>query len=425
MHATDGHPVAGRLAPHVGTGLGQHELRRYSRQIRMPQHGLAGQRLLKRSRVLVLGAGGLGSPALSYLAGAGVGVLGIVDDDTIEESNLQRQPLHAGSRIGSPKVDSAAAALAALNPHVAVRTHRVRLDAINAVAIFRDYDIVVDGTDNFETRYLTSDTAARLGMPHVWGSVLQYDGQYSTFWSRRPEGSLTLRDLYPQWPADGASCATAGVRGPLCGVIGSAMAVEAVKLITGVGEPAFGRLMVFDALEGSWTEVPFGPAHGSFADADGSFADAGVDAGARVDAVPVGDAGPGADAVPACGAGHTIGAPSEAAPATAAAPDAGTITAADAVRLLAADDVVLLDVREPWERAIVHVEGSHDVPLGDLAEDVARDFAGRQVLVLCHHGGRAARARDLLRGWGHPRARVVTGGIDAWSREVDDRLARY
>jgi sulfur-carrier protein adenylyltransferase/sulfurtransferase len=247
-----------------GPQLPADQVGRYSRHLILPEVGTVGQRRLAAARVLVVGAGGLGSPVLMYLAAAGVGTIGVLDDDVVDESNLQRQVVHGQSDLGRPKVDSARDALAEINPHVRVLPHRERLDASNALELFADYDLVVDGTDNFATRYLVSDACELLGLPYVWGSIFRFDGQVSVFWADPPaaaDGSpvagVTYRDVHPEPPPPGMvpSCAEGGVLGVLCAAIGSVMVTEAVKLVCGIGEPLLGRLMVFDALGMTWRTV--------------------------------------------------------------------------------------------------------------------------------------------------------------------------
>ena len=235
-------------------GLSPAEVERYSRHLIIPEIGSLGQRRLKNAKVLVIGAGGLGSPALLYLAAAGVGTLGIVDDDDVDLSNLQRQVIHGVADVGRPKIESARDAIAALNPLVDVRLHNVRLDASNALDLFAGYDLILDGADNFATRYLVNDAAAILGKPYVWGSIFRFDGQVSVFWEQH---GPTYRDLYPEAPPAGSvpSCGEGGVFGMLCAAVGSLMVTEAVKLITGVGRSLLGRVALFDALGGSWREI--------------------------------------------------------------------------------------------------------------------------------------------------------------------------
>ncbi len=238
--------------------LSKAEVERYSRHLIIPDVGMAGQKRLKNAKVLVVGAGGLGSPALLYLAAAGVGTLGIVEFDVVDESNLQRQVIHGQSDVGRPKAESARDSIREINPFVEVRLHNVHLDSTNVLDVFRDYDLILDGTDNFATRYLVNDAAVLLGKPYVWGSIFRFEGQASVFWEDAPNGlGLNYRDLYPRAAAarDGASCAEGGVLGVLCASIGSIMVNEAIKLITGIGEPLLGRLMVYDALEMTYRTV--------------------------------------------------------------------------------------------------------------------------------------------------------------------------
>jgi adenylyltransferase/sulfurtransferase len=237
-----------------GPQLSPEQVRRYSRHLLLPDVGVLGQRRLRAARVLVVGAGGLGSPALLYLAAAGVGRIGIVDDDVVEVSNLQRQVVHGQADLGRPKVESARDRVLEVNPEVDVVAHRLRLDSSNALELMSGYDLVLDGTDNFATRYLVNDACAILGLPYVWGSIFRFDGQVSVFWAAH---GPTYRDLHPDPPPPGSvpSCAEGGVLGVLCGAVGSVMATEAVKLITGAGEPLVGRVLVYDALDMSWRTV--------------------------------------------------------------------------------------------------------------------------------------------------------------------------
>src|SRR5215469_13451520 len=234
--------------------LTKEEVARYSRHLIIPDVGMDGQKRLKNAKVLVVGAGGLGSPALLYLAAAGVGTLGIVEFDVVDESNLQRQVLHGQSDVGRPKAESARDAVAEINPFVKVNLHQLRLDSSNALDVFRDYDLILDGTDNFATRYLVNDAAVLLGKPYVWGSIFRFEGQVSVFWE---EHGPQYRDLYPEPPPPGMvpSCAEGGVLGVLCASIGSIMVTEAIKLITGIGETLLGRLMVYDALEMTYRTI--------------------------------------------------------------------------------------------------------------------------------------------------------------------------
>ena len=238
--------------------LTREEVARYSRHLIIPDLGPDGQKRLKNARVLVIGAGGLGSPTLLYLAAAGVGTIGIVDFDVVDESNLQRQIIHGVADVGRSKAQSARDSIAAINPLVDVRLHEVRLDAGNAVELFEQYDLIVDGTDNFATRYLVNDAAVLAGKPYVWGSIYRFEGQVSVFWEDAPDGlGLNYRDLYPEPPPPGLvpSCAEGGVLGIVCASIASVMGTEAIKLITGIGEPLLGRLMIYDALQMTYRTI--------------------------------------------------------------------------------------------------------------------------------------------------------------------------
>ena len=378
------------------------ELARYARQITLPQIGMSGQRRLKNARVLVIGAGGLGSPALLYLAAAGVGTLGVVDDDRVEESNLHRQVIHGVADIGQDKVDSARAAIAAVNPHVVVQTHPVRLTADNALDILGGYDLVLDGADNFPTRYLVSDACEILGIPCVWGALLTFHGQVSVFWAAPPPGvaPVTYRDIFPEPPAAGSvpSCAEGGVLGALCATIGSVMVNEAVKLITGAGRSLLGRLALYDALEVSWRELTIS--------ADPSR----TPVTELVDAAPVCAAPPGAAA---SGIGGVA---------------AEEISARDLAALLASGaEVHVLDVRESFEREIVTIEGSVHVPMAQLLAEggLAVVPTDRPVVVHCKMGGRSQAVVDAARSAGLGNVRNLTGGVLAWVRDVDPSLPVY
>ncbi|WP_324013336.1 molybdopterin-synthase adenylyltransferase MoeB [Microbacterium sp. JZ37] len=360
-----------------GPALSDEERERYGRQLILPGMGDAGQRRLRAARVLVVGAGGLGSPVLLALAAAGVGVLGVVDDDAVELGNLQRQVIHRVADIGRPKTASARDAIAARNPGIEVRAHALRLDARSAAGVLADYDLVVDGSDNFATRYLVDDTAAALGLPLVWGSVLRWEGQVGVVWAER---GTRYRDLYPDAPGAALDCATAGVFGPLCALVGAQMAAEAIKLITGAGRPLVGRVVVVDALAAGWREVAFAADGPAEAPGDG-------ETGATADG-----------AVPIVSAAEL-----RAALAGGAAP-------------------LVVDVRAPSEPgAIPHavrwtldeIEAGEEPP-----EAVRRALVERrEVVVHCALGVRSRRAAEVLRGrpeWrAHP-LRSLAGGISAW-----------
>ena len=384
------------------------QLARYARQITLPQIGMSGQRRLQNARVLVIGAGGLGSPALLYLAAAGVGTLGVIDDDRVEESNLHRQVIHGVADVGAAKVDSARAAVAAVNPDVVVETYPVRLTADNALDIVSGYDLVLDGADNFPTRYLVSDACEILAVPCVWGAILAFHGQVSVFWAAPPAGvePVTYRDIFPEPPPAGSvpSCAEGGVLGALCATVGSVMVNEAIKLITGAGRTLLGRLALYDALEVTWRELTVR--------ADPH----------RVPVTELVDTAAGC-AVPGPGAGQ----PGQASAAAAqiAAPE---ITARELADLLAAGaDVHVLDVREAFEREIVSIEGSAHIPMAELLADggLVAVPTDRPVVVHCKMGGRSQAVVDAARSAGLDNVRNLSGGVLAWVRDVDPSLPLY
>ncbi len=394
------------------------EVRRYSRHLLLPGVGAVGQRRLKNARVLVVGAGGLGSPVLMYLAAAGVGTIGIVDDDVVEESNLQRQVIHGQSRLGVPKVDSAAERIAELNPSVNVVRHPVRLTAENALELFAGYHLVLDGTDTFATRYLVDDACAVLGLPLVWGSILRFDGQVSVFWSAPPAGAegpegtppapMTYRDLHPVPPPPGSvpSCAEGGVLGVICAAIGSVMATEAVKLVCGLGGPLLGRLMTFDALAMDWQTIPVRRPEGAV-----RVRALAADYEAFCGVSPVDDAG------------------------ELAADPAASISVEELERMLkqraaGGTDFVLIDVREPEEREIARIPGAVGLPLGELrsgsaGEVLARVAQGRPVVLHCKSGARSAQALRIARAAGVTGAVHVEGGVLAWIERIDPGQPRY
>ena len=375
------------------------EVERYARHLILPDVGPLGQRRLAAARVLVVGAGGLGSPALLYLAAAGVGTIGIADADVVDVSNLQRQVVHTEADVGRPKVASARDRVLATNPHVRVRTHRERLTADNAVQVIRDYDLVLDGADNFPTRYLVDDVCTLLGKPDVWGSILAFDGQVGVFWA--PHGP-TYRELFPAPPPPGtvADCATGGVLGALCATVGSVMATEAVKLICGIGEPLVGRLLVVDALGAAWRTVAVRP---------------------PADRVPVTEL---IDYEAFCGV----------APASAVAAeheiDVHALAGLLGARERGEADFVLVDVREPYEREIVAVPGAVGVPLARIEAEPEAALAeqgadGRRVVLMCKSGARSARALATLRAAGRQDAVHVAGGVLAWVREIEPDKPLY
>jgi adenylyltransferase/sulfurtransferase len=376
------------------------EVKRYSRHLIIPEVGMTGQKRLKNARVLCVGAGGLGSPALLYLAAAGVGTLGIVDFDVVDESNLQRQVIHGQSDVGRPKAESARDSIQEINPYVNVVLHEERLDSDNAMEIFAQYDLIVDGTDNFATRYLVNDACVLLGKPYVWGSIYRFDGQASVFWA---EYGPCYRCLYPEPPPPGMvpSCAEGGVLGVLCASIGSIQVNEAIKLITGIGEPLAGRLMIYDALEMSYRTV-------------------------RVRKDPE---------CAVCGKNPTItelidyeefcGTVSEDA---ARAASGSTITATELKQMLDNDEkIFLVDVREPNEYEIVSIPGSVLIPkdqflTGAALEQLPQD---RRIVLHCKSGARSAEALAVVKNAGFADAVHVGGGVLAWVSQVDPSLPTY
>jgi adenylyltransferase/sulfurtransferase len=374
------------------------EVRRYSRHLIIPDVAMAGQKRLKNARVLAVGAGGLGSPTLMYLAAAGVGTLGVIDFDVVDESNLQRQIIHGQSDVGRPKAESARASIREINPFVNVVLHEERLDSTNALRIFADYDLIVDGTDNFATRYLVNDACVLLGKPYVWGSIYRFDGQASVFWA---EYGPCYRCLYPEPPPPGMvpSCAEGGVLGVLCGSVGSIQTTEAIKLITGVGEPLVGRLMIYDALEMSYRTV-------------------------RVRKDPE---------CPLCGKNPTItelidyeefcGTVSEEAVVAATG---STITAAELKQMVdGGEKFLLVDVREPAEWEIVRIPGAVLIPKGDLPARLSELPQDKPVVLYCKTGVRSAESLAVLKSAGFSTAKHVQGGVTAWAQQVDRTLPVY
>jgi len=377
------------------TPLSHEELLRYSRHLTLPDVGLDGQAKLKDARVALIGAGGLGSPAALYLAAAGVGTIGVVDFDLVDRSNLQRQILHGTSDIGTPKTDSARARLQDVNPHVAVETFATRLSSANALDILRDFDVVVDGSDNFPTRYLVNDACVLLGKPNVYGAVFRFDGQVSVFSAK--DGPC-YRCLYAEPPPPDLvpSCAEGGVLGVLPGIIGSLQALEAIKLIVGFGEPLIGRLVLFDGRRMQFRELALEK------DPDCPLCGANPTVTALIDYEAF------------CGVGGSgLGAGAE-------------ISARELQReRLAKADLLLVDVREPREAQIAGIEGARNIPLRELPERLSELPGHGAIVTLCHHGPRSLKAREILKGAGFPNVRSLAGGIDAWSREVDSDVPRY
>ena len=395
------------------------ELRRYGRHLVIPEVGPEGQRKLKAASVLLVGAGGLGSPLALYLAAAGVGRLGLVDFDRVEASNLQRQLLFGESDVGRDKVTAAVARLREVNPHVTVEPHAVRLTAANALELLRGYEVIADGSDNFATRYLVNDACVLLGKPDVWGAVQRFEGQLAVFWAAK---GACYRCLFPEPPPAGAvpSCAEAGVLGVLPGIVGALQASEVLKLLLGIGEPAVGRLLTFDALRLRFRELVV----------------------RKSSTCPVCSANPTqrglVEYADLCGEG---GAPTHADRGLEGmhlnenAPGGASFDGPwDDIEVEVADvrrwreegrDLQLLDVRQPVEHSIASIEGAQLIPMNELPTRAGELDPSRPVVAFCHHGGRSLRATQWLRAQGFARVASLAGGIDAWSVEVDPQVPRY
>ncbi len=379
--------------------LTKEEIKRYSRHLILPEVGMEGQRKLKAAKVLCIGAGGLGSPVAMYLAAAGVGTIGIVDFDVVDFSNLQRQILHTTNDIGKPKLQSAKEKLVAMNPHVNVVTHDMALSSENALELFAPYDVIVDGTDNFPTRYLVNDACVILGKPNAYGSIFRFEGQASVFATK--DGPC-YRCLYPEPPPPGLvpSCAEGGVLGVLPGIVGCIQANETIKLIIGAGEPLIGRFLIFDALRMKFRELKL-----------------------RKD-----------PECPVCGTHPTVtklidyeqfcGVSS-----TQEAPMSGSTTDISAVelkkRLDRGDDLKIVDVREPHEYEINRIAGSTLIPLGDIPKRYIELDPSDEIVVQCKMGGRSAKAADFLRSKGFTKVLNLTGGILDWIDKVDPSQPKY
>jgi sulfur-carrier protein adenylyltransferase/sulfurtransferase len=386
-------------SPNGAVDLSNEEIARYSRHLIMPEVALDGQKKLKQARVLTIGAGGLGAPLAMYLAAAGVGTLGIVDFDIVDESNLQRQIIHGTSDVGRPKMESARDRINDINPNVNVEGFEEPLSSENALDIFKDFDIIVDGTDNFPTRYLVNDASVLLGKPNVYGSIFRFEGQASVFYA---EEGPCYRCLYPEPPPPGLvpSCAEGGVLGILPAAIGTIQATETVKLILGIGEPLIGRLLLYDALGMSFREMKL-----------------------RKD-----------PNCPVCGENPTVtelidyqefcGIP-QAAESVDELPE---ITVRELKeRLDAGEEVAVLDVREPHEYEVANLEaqGAKLIPLGELPNRLLELNQNDEVAVYCKTGGRSAKAVKILQDAGFGNVYNVEGGITAWSEEIDSSIPKY
>lgn len=371
--------------------LTRDEVARYSRHLIIPDFGPDGQKRLKNARVLVIGAGGLGSPTLLYLAAAGVGTLGIVEFDVVEESNLQRQIIHGHNDIGRSKAHSARDSICELNPYVTVNTHEFRLEPDNAIELFESYDLIIDGTDNFATRYLVNDAAVLAHKPYVWGSIYRFAGQVSVFWEDAPDGlGLNYRDLYPEPPPPGLvpSCAEGGVLGVLCASIASVMSTEAIKLITGIGESLLGRLMIYDALAMTYRTIavrkdPAAPPITGLIDYEAY-----------------------------------CGLPADTEPG---------ISPAELRVLLDAGQVALVDVREPAEWEINRIGGAVLIPKSsiDSGAGLANLPTGKPVVLYCKSGVRSADALAAVKRAGFADAQHLRGGIVAWAAEFEPDMVVY
>jgi molybdopterin/thiamine biosynthesis adenylyltransferase/rhodanese-related sulfurtransferase len=378
--------------------LTREEVARYSRHLIIPDLGVDGQKRLKNARVLVIGAGGLGSPTLLYLAAAGVGTIGIVEFDVVDESNLQRQIIHGQSDIGRPKAQSAKDSILEINPLVNVVLHEVRLEPENAVDLFTQYDLILDGTDNFATRYLVNDAAVLAGKPYVWGSIYRFEGQVSVFWEDAPDGlGLNYRDLYPEPPPPGMvpSCAEGGVLGILCASIASVMGTEAIKLITGIGDPLVGRLMVYDALDMTYRTIKIrkDPATPKITELIDYEAFCGV--------------------------------VSEAAAEAAAG---STVTPRELQDMLNSDrKVALIDVREPVEWDINRISGAELIPKSaiDTGDGLAKLPHDRTPVLYCKTGVRSAEVLAAVKKAGFADALHLQGGIVAWAKQLEPDMVMY
>jgi adenylyltransferase/sulfurtransferase len=380
------------------------EVKRYSRHIIIPEVAMAGQKRLKNARVLAIGAGGLGSPALLYLAAAGVGTIGVVEFDVVDESNLQRQIIHGQSDVGRPKAESARDSIKEINPFVTIQLHQERLDSTNVMEIFSQYDLIIDGTDNFATRYLVNDAAVLLGKPYVWGSIYRFDGQASVFWA---EYGPCYRCLYPEPPPPGMvpSCAEGGVLGVMAGTIGMFQSNEAIKLITGIGDSLIGQLVIYDALEAQVRKVRIRKDPNCAVCGENPTVTELIDYEAFCGTISV-----------------------EAADAARES----TISARDLAQMPQARergerDFLLVDVRESVEYDINKVPGSVLIPKGDFLNGSALEKlpSDKQVVMYCETGGRSAETLAIVKGAGYSDAVHVGGGVVAWVNQVDPSQPSY
>jgi sulfur-carrier protein adenylyltransferase/sulfurtransferase len=383
--------------------LSNDEVKRYSRHLIMPEVGVDGQEKLKKGSVLCIGAGGLGSPAALYLAAAGVGTIGIVDFDVVDYSNLQRQVIHGTSDVGRSKLASAKDRLLELNPHINIETYETALSSKNALELFKPYDVILDGTDNFPTRYLTNDACVLLGKPNAYGSIFRFEGQASVFATK---GGPCYRCLYPEPPPPGLvpSCAEGGVLGVLPGVVGTIQATEAIKLIMGIGEPLIGRFLIYDALRMKFRELKLKK------DPD----------------------------CPVCGTNPTVTelidyeqfcgvapAATEVAEGTPNSSETETDVRELKRKIDAKEDFFLLDVREPNEYQIGKIPGSTLIPLGEVPQRVNEIPRDKEIIVQCKMGGRSARAAEFLRQQGYRNVKNLKGGILDWSDKIDPSVPKY
>ena len=398
-----GSTAAEDLTSKVLPSLSNEEVARYSRHLIMPEVGMEGQRKLKASSILLIGAGGLGSPLGLYLAAAGIGRLGLVDFDVVDASNLQRQVLHGTKDVGRPKLDSAKDRLNDINPHVEVETYGFALKSDNALDVVKKYDVIIDGTDNFQTRYLANDASVLLGKPNVYGSIFRFDGQASVFYPAA--GGPCYRCLYPEPPPPGLvpSCAEGGVLGILPGIIGIIQATEAIKLILGQGEPLIGRLLLFDALKMKFKELKL----------------------RRNPECPLCGENPTIkeliDYDQFCGVGTQ-------AEEEQVSDDGWEISVTDLKkRLDRGDKLTIIDVREPHEWQISNLEeyGSRLIPLGQIKDRLSEINPDEEIMLHCKMGGRSAKAYEILKNAGYTKIKNVKGGITAWANEVDKGMPKY